>query len=660
MHAPWSVVKTRSPRGSGLLAGNSPDSITAVVFPHCHGDPINGVRNKAGQFVLPTARRSAWAPESDGQVGDARLNAMPGAAPGQVGPCRMGSVTQVTEPGGRFAHSVSFDARTRKDTTMKLETRACPAGVAKKRTISLTTLALASLASFSCMAQTLTWSVQPGGVAIAADAAENVFTVDWEYAPAGDIVLTKTAPNGVTLFSVRHNNVDSSRHEVATWVDTDSAGGAYVSGTVRAGYSSPVNANALLMRFGADGTLRWRLVLGTDFDGGSTVKVLRDAADNAYVLGIGPTPSGLRTRIHKVSPAGQVLWMWHDFAGIGSPVNLKWGANGNLVVAARAVTGQLGGAAQVDRNGLGTILLTSIPAYAGIDATADASGRMIVVSIDPATQQGRLVKYGEFGMSQWTQFDAVKMARVEVASDGGIVVGGTPTAGFGVAFLKYAADGTPLWASRDADGPANAFLSHGQMRLDSAGNAYQAAGNMSQMSVTRVNADGSTGWSVLAPFGYGRALAFGAQSQAVYVVGGQVARIDQGGTPPPPPPQLPDLAASLSDAPDPVRTGSNLTYTAVVRNAGTASALAVSLTTSSTLNRPTFVSVTTSQGSCTASATPRCTLGNLAPGASATIRWVVRSRSAGSFTTQAAAITTSQETATGNNTASQTTVVTRR
>ena len=129
--------------------------------------------------------------------------------------------------------------------------------------------------------------------------------------------------------------------------------------------------------------------------------------------------------------------------------------------------------------------------------------------------------------------------------------------------------------------------------------------------------------------------------------------------PPPPPLQLPDLVASLSDAPDPVRTG-NITYTAVLRNAGTASALAVSLATSSTLNRPTFVSVTTTQGSCTASATPRCTLGNLAPGASATIRWVVRSRSTGSFTTQAAATTTGQETSTGNNTASQTTVVTRR
>ena len=124
----------------------------------------------------------------------------------------------------------------------------------------------------------------------------------------------------------------------------------------------------------------------------------------------------------------------------------------------------------------------------------------------------------------------------------------------------------------------------------------------------------------------------------------------------------PNLALIVGPySPDPVSyTHLDVYKRQVLRNAGTASALAVSLATSSTLNRPTFVSVTTTQGSCTASATPRCTLGNLAPGASATIRWVVRSRSTGSFTTQAAATTTGQETSTGNNTASQTTVVTRR
>jgi uncharacterized repeat protein (TIGR01451 family) len=523
---------------------------------------------------------------------------------------------------------------------------------------TLPTLFALTLAVPAALAQTLTWSVPPRGVAIAADAAENVFTADWEYAPAGDIVLTKTTPNGVTLFSVRRDNIDSTRHEAATWVDTDSTGGAYVSGTIRSGYSNPVNANALLMRFATDGTLRWRLVLGTDFDGGSTVKVLRDEADNAYVLGVGPTPSGFRARIHKVSPSGQVLWMWHDFAGIGSPVNMKWGANGNLVVAARAVTGLFGGAAQVDRNGQGATLLTSIPAYAGIDATADTAGQVIVASLDPATQQGRLVKYGPVGVPLWTRFDAVNMSRVEVAPDGGIVVGGTPSAGsFGVAFLKYAADGTPLWANRDADGPANAFLAHGQMQLDPAGNAYLAASNMSQMSVTRVNADGSTGWSVLAPFGYGVALAFGAQSQAVYVVGGQTARIDQGGSPPPQ--QHPDLVVTLTDSPDPGRFNTNVALTTTVRNFGPVAAAAVTLTHALS-SEVRWVSVSSSQGNCSTAPPLQCTLGTLAPGASATITRVVRPRSTGTMTTTATAATTTVEPLTSNNTATTQTTVTRR
>lgn len=523
---------------------------------------------------------------------------------------------------------------------------------------TLLTFSALTLAVPFALAQTLTWSVPPRGVAIATDAAENVFTADWEYAPAGDIVLTKTAPNGVTLFSVRRDNTDSTRHEVATWVDTDSTGGAFVSGTIRSGYSNPVNFNGLLMRFAADGTLRWRLVLGPDFDGGSTVKLLLDEADNVYVLGVGPTPTGVRTHIHKVSPAGELLWTWVDAAGIGRPVNLKWGANGHLVVAARAITGLLGGAAQVDRSGQAQAVLTGIPAYAGIDATADASGRTVVASLDPATQQGRLALYGPAGALQWTGLDAVNMSRVEVAPDGGIVVSGTPTAGsFGVAFLKYAGDGTQLWANRDADGPANAFLAHGQMRLDAAGNAYLAAGNMSQMSLTRVNADGSTGWSMLAPFGYGVALAFGAQSQAVYLVGGQTARFDQGGSPPPP--QNPDLVVTLTDAPDPVRVDNTLTLTTSVRNFGPLAADTVTLTQlfSSGVES---VSVTTSHGSCSAARRLQCTLGTLAPGAAATITRVVRPTRTGTLTTTAAATTTTAEPLTSNNTATVKTLVMRR
>jgi uncharacterized repeat protein (TIGR01451 family) len=517
-------------------------------------------------------------------------------------------------------------------------------------------LGLGSVAT-AALSQSLSWSVQPRGVAIAADALENVFTVDWDYNPAGDITLTKTAPNGVTLFTVRFDNVDPSRHEVATWVETDSGGGAFVSGTIRSGYSNPVNANALLMRCAANGALLWRRVLGTDFDGGSTVKVLRDAADNVYVLGLGPTPAGLRSRIHKVAPDGTVLWMWHDPAGIGAPVNLKWGANGNLVVAARAITGLLGGAAQVNRDGQTVNVLTGIPAVAGLDATADVDGATITVSLDPQTQQGRLVKHGaSTSRPKWVSTDPVNMTRVEAAPDGGIVVAGTPSAGsFGVAFLKYGTDGVLQWAQRDADGPANAFLAHGQMRLDAAGNGYLAASNMSLMSVTRVNADGSAGWSVLAPFGYGVALAFGAQSGAVYVVGGQTARIEQPGAPPPSI-EAPDLGVTVVDAPDPARVNRDITLTTTVRNAGTVGAAGVTLvqTASSSLN---VVAVSTTQGSCSTAQSMQCALGTIAPGAAVTVTRIVRTRTPGTLVTTATAATTTPEPGTVNNTAVATTTV---
>jgi glyoxylase-like metal-dependent hydrolase (beta-lactamase superfamily II) len=70
-------------------AGISPDSITAVVFSHFHGDHINGLRNKAGQIVFPNARLYVPAPEWDGWMDDApRMNAAPEAARGNFAAVR--------------------------------------------------------------------------------------------------------------------------------------------------------------------------------------------------------------------------------------------------------------------------------------------------------------------------------------------------------------------------------------------------------------------------------------------------------------------------------------------------------------------------------------------------------------------------------------------
>ncbi|MFZ5549112.1 MAG: hypothetical protein ACOZJX_10495 [Pseudomonadota bacterium] len=525
---------------------------------------------------------------------------------------------------------------------------------------TLLALKLLALVAGSAAAQTLTWSVPPRGVAIAADAAENVYTADWEYNPGGDITLTKTSPWGVTLFSARHDNTNLTRMDAATWVETDSAGGALVSGTVLSGFSNPVPANALLMRFAADGTLLWRTIIGDDFDGGSTFRVLRDAQDNAYVLGLGPTPGGARSRIHKVTPDGVATLFWYDTLGIGLPANFKWGRDGSLVVAMRARTGVLGGAVLIGPDGQTLRTATAVPALSTVDAAADAQGNLYVASIDPGTSRGRLACVAAALGGDWQVSDSAALARVEVAPDGAIVAGGQPgTGAFGVAFVKYSPTGTLIWENRDADGPGNAFLSHGQMRLDGEGNAYLAASDLSQMTVTRGNADGSFGWAMKAPFGTGVALAFGAASKAVYVVGGQVARIDQGGSPPPP---APDLAVTLSDAPDPVPRDGELTLTTTIRNLGSGAASAATLKHRFAGGPVRVVSATASQGSCSSGSAVdlTCSLGAIAPGGSVTVVQVVRPRRAGTLVTTATAATASNDPIPGNNQAIASTSVRRR
>ena len=93
------------------------------------------------------------------------------------------------------------------------------------------------------------WFNYPGGVSVATDASNNVYTANWDYNAGGDITLTKRDAAGNILWEVPYNNTDNTRHEVATWVETDGAGNILVSGTIRSGYSNPVNAASLLMKY---------------------------------------------------------------------------------------------------------------------------------------------------------------------------------------------------------------------------------------------------------------------------------------------------------------------------------------------------------------------------------------------------------------------------
>ena len=83
-------------------------------------------------------------------------------------------------------------------------------------------LLAAAACAASAQVQT-TWVNEPGGVSVARDAADNVYTARWDFNPAGDIYLAKRNAAGTVLWEVRYDNTDTTRHEVATWVGTDSA-----------------------------------------------------------------------------------------------------------------------------------------------------------------------------------------------------------------------------------------------------------------------------------------------------------------------------------------------------------------------------------------------------------------------------------------------------
>ncbi|MFN0006923.1 MAG: hypothetical protein ACKVXR_03370 [Planctomycetota bacterium] len=383
---------------------------------------------------------------------------------------------------------------------------------------------LAGLAS----AQTTTWVNEPGGVAIATDAVDNVYTVRWDYNPGGDIYLAKRDVAGVLQWEVRYDNTDSTKHEVATWVDTDSAGNVLVSGTVRSGYSNPVNANSILMKFAPGGQLLWRSVYEGVFDGSSTRKLLVDGAGSIYVLGLGSGPSGFVTTVKKFAPNGDRIWSWFDGAGIGAPVNFKWTPEGALLISARAIYGSVNGYAKVDSNGQTIWSLPGIMSLTVGDAAGDAAGGTYLINGDYSTGMGSVLRrLGTSGATVWERTHPMAGFRVEVGTDGAPVVSGFPSSGMaGAAFMKFDSAGNFMWANLDADGPSVGLLAHARMLLDSDDSAYVAGGTMSQMGVAKVRSDGTADWTALISYGYSQGLSLGHQGR-VFVTGGRTARIDQ-------------------------------------------------------------------------------------------------------------------------------------
>jgi uncharacterized repeat protein (TIGR01451 family) len=118
-----------------------------------------------------------------------------------------------------------------------------------------------------------------------------------------------------------------------------------------------------------------------------------------------------------------------------------------------------------------------------------------------------------------------------------------------------------------------------------------------------------------------------------------------------------DLGISMTAAPNPVGTGSNLTYSITVSNVGPDSAQAATVTDVLPAG-VTFVSSTASIGSCSGTTTVTCTLGTFANGATATITIVVTPAAAGTLTNTVNVTSSSPDPIPSNNTATTSTTVT--
>lgn len=121
------------------------------------------------------------------------------------------------------------------------------------------------------------------------------------------------------------------------------------------------------------------------------------------------------------------------------------------------------------------------------------------------------------------------------------------------------------------------------------------------------------------------------------------------------PPSI-DLAVTKVGSPNPDEVGNNITWTMVVTNNGPDTATGVTISDPIPSGN-TFVSATTSQGSCTGGAVLNCTIGTVPVGDQVTITLVTTPTAVGTVTNTVTVVGNETETNTANNTASASVVV---
>ena len=372
---------------------------------------------------------------------------------------------------------------------------------------------------------TVDWNQPVSGLAVALDQSNNVFTVNYAAGLGGDITLVKRNSAGTELWQASFDQTSTTLFDKATWVATDQLGNAIVTGTVMSGFSNPVSANSIVMKFSPSGSLLWRQVYEAFFDGSYTKKCIVDKANNIYVFGLGTGPNGQVTKVKKFAPNGTALWSWFDPVGIGAPLNIKFTPDSNLVIVCRGTNAN--GYAKIDRNGNGIWSLAAVNSLTTGDAAGDAAGNTYCVHGEyPSGTASVIKKLSPTGSLLWQNSYAITAYRVEVGTDQAPVICGFPAGGgAGAAFVKANVSGGLVWSNQDADGP-NLFLQHAQMMMDPYNNAYLCAGTLFAMGICKVNSDGTTGWYVTTPSSGSFGFALGSDYN-VYVTGGGTARLGQ-------------------------------------------------------------------------------------------------------------------------------------
>ena len=100
------------------------------------------------------------------------------------------------------------------------------------------------------------WSQFERGVAIAVGRNDDVYTLDYEQQLGAEVVVTKRDAQGSLLWTSSFDQTDATKWERAQWLATDSQGAVIVCATLMSGYSNPVVAASIVMKFDASGNFR--------------------------------------------------------------------------------------------------------------------------------------------------------------------------------------------------------------------------------------------------------------------------------------------------------------------------------------------------------------------------------------------------------------------